>query len=233
MRPRLLDLFCGAGGAAMGYHRAGFEVVGVDINPQPNYPFEFHQGDALNVLARLIEGDGPAWLHAHPFLAIHTSPPCQGYLNLTSVNQALGRRSQHSQMIEPVRDLLRATGVPYVIENVADARSHLVDPIRICGTGLNLPLRRHRLFESDLGMIGIPCAHDRFTERKYWTGWRPNGQRRLSTVVQVYGNAGGREHWAAAMGIDWMTNSELVESIPPAYTEFIGRQLLDAMGAAE
>ena len=216
MRPRLLDLFSCAGGAGMGYHRAGFDVVGVDINPQPNYPFEFHQSDAIEFVKA----------HGHEFDAIHASPPCQGYLNLGKVNRAQGRKYEHPDLIEPTREALMATGLPFVIENVQDARKRLVDPVRICGTGLGLPLRRHRLFESSAELEGVECHHDRFTVPKYWTGWRPNGEHRLSTVVQVYGNAGGREHWPAAMGIDWMTAAEMCEAIPPAYTEHIGRHLL-------
>ena len=119
-----------------------------------------------------------------------------------------------------------------VIENVEDAKASLQAPVRICGTGLNLPLRRHRLFESNRQLSGITCAHKRYSEPKYWTGWRPKGQHRLSTVVQVYGNAGGTEHWPAAMGIDWMTNSEMCEAIPPAYTEHLGGQLLHAIETA-
>jgi len=223
-RPVLLDLFCCAGGAAMGYYRAGFDVVGVDIDPQPNYPFEFHQGDALDYVAE----------HWRDFDAIHASPPCQGYLNLGKVNEKLGRENRHERLIGETRRLLTATGLPYVIENVADARRELRDPVRICGTGLEepLPLRRHRLFESNAPIEGVTCRHDRFTVPRYWTSWRPNGETRLSTVVQVYGNAGGREHWPAAMGIDWMTPAEMVEAIPPAYTEHIGRQLLERLQKA-
>jgi DNA (cytosine-5)-methyltransferase 1 len=215
-RPRLLDLFCGAGGAAMGYHRAGFDVVGVDIDPQPNYPLEFHQADALEFLME----------HGHRYAVRHASPPCQGYLNLGAVNKALGRSYDHPDNISVIRFALESLGGPYVIENVADARRELIAPVRICGTGLGLPLRRHRLFESNLPLVGVACDHKRFTEPKYWTGWRPNGERRLSTVVQVYGNAGGTEHWPAAMGIDWMTNREMAEAIPPAYAEHIGAQLI-------
>lgn len=219
-RPKLLDLFCCAGGAAMGYHRAGFDIVGVDIEPQPNYPFDFVQGDALEYAAE----------HWREFDAIHASPPCQGYLNLKRVNDSLGRESRHDRLITETRRLLVASGLPYVIENVQDARRELRDPVRICGTGLNLPLRRHRLFESNVPLVGIACRHDRFTEPRYWTGWRPKGEHRLSTVVQVYGNAGGREHWPAAMGIDWMTPKEMCEAIPPSFTEHIGRQLIAHVG---
>lgn len=199
----------------MGYSRAGFDVVGIDIDPQPNYPFEFHQGDALEYLAE----------HGHEYDAIHASPPCQGYLNLGAVNRALGRDYDYPDLIGPTRELLIASVKPYVIENVADAGKRLIAPVRICGTGLDLPLRRHRMFESSAPLDGIACQHGRYTVPRYWTGWRPNGEHRLSTVVQVYGNGGGRDEWPAAMGIDWMTPHEMCEAIPPAYTEWIGLQL--------
>lgn len=215
-RPRLLDAFSGAGGCAEGYARAGFDVVGVDIKPQPNYPFEFIQADALEVLAGSLDF----------FDAIHASPPCQRYLNLGGVNRAQGRSYDHPDLIAPVRELLVASGLPYVIENVPDAAPQLHDPVRVCGTAFGLPLRRHRLFEANFPLVGKACEHERFTEPRYWTGWRPNGEHRLSTVVQVYGNAGGRSEWPAAMGIDWMTSAEFIEAVPPAYTEHIGRQLL-------
>src|SRR3990167_9619494 len=119
MKPRLLDLFCGAGGAAVGYSRAGFEVVGVDIAPQPRYPFEFVQDDALDYLRDFYyERTFP------PFDAIHASPPCQAYTQL-------GRKNGHPELIEPVRELLRATELPYVVENVVGAP--LLEPIVLCG----------------------------------------------------------------------------------------------------
>lgn len=221
-RPILLDLFCCQGGAAKGYADAGFDVVGADITEQPRYPFEFHKADALTFLAE----------HWREFDAIHASPPCQGYLNLTRQNRAMGRTVEHGMLIGETREALRATGLPYVIENVADARLEMVDPVRICGTALGLPLRRHRLFESNLPITGLACDHARFSEPKYWTSWRPNGEHRLSTVVQVYGNAGGREHWPAALGIDWMDAAGMVESVPPAYTAHIGTQVRTALAVA-
>jgi DNA (cytosine-5)-methyltransferase 1 len=221
-RPRLLDLFSGAGGAGMGYHLAGFDVVGVDKEPMPRYPFEFHQADALEYLAD----------HGHKFDAIHASCPCQSFLNLGAVNRALGRTYDYPNLIGPTRELLIAIGKPYVIENVESARGHLVNPVRICGTALDLPLRRHRLFESNVPMFGLACQHKRFNVPRYWTGWRPNGEHRLSTVVQVYGNGGDSHEWPAAMGIDWMNRDELAEAIPPAMTEFIGLQLLASVERA-
>jgi DNA (cytosine-5)-methyltransferase 1 len=216
-RPKLLDLFCCAGGAGAGYYRAGFDVVGIDIAPQPNYPFRFIQANALEYVAE----------HSDEFDAIHASPPCQSYLNLGAVNKKLGREYDHPDLVAATREALIRTGKPFVIENVENAP--LRNPVKICGTGLHLPLRRHRMFESNAALSGIPCAHSRYTEPKYWTGWRPNGERRLSTVVQVYGNAGGTEHWPDAMGINWMSRKEMAEAIPPAYTEHIGRQLLSAI----
>lgn len=221
-RPRLLDLFCCQGGASRGYVNAGFEVVGVDIDPQPRYPYEFHQADALEFLAQ----------HGHEFDAVHASPPCQRFLNLGKVNIALGRDYDYPNLIGPVRKILQNLGKPYVIENVQDARSELVDPVRVCGTGLGRPLRRHRLFESNMPIVGVACDHSAFREPRYWTGWRPKGETRLSTVVQVYGNAGGQHEWPAAMGIDWMDRHGMVEAIPPSYTEHIGRQLIRSLAVA-
>lgn len=234
-QPILLDLYSCAGGMAKGYTDAGFSVFGVDIDPQPNYPYPFHQGDALAVLDQLASGAGvlftdrdgtTAEVFGEQIQVRHASPPCQGYLNLGAVNRALGRRYEHEQLIGVTRDLLLASGGPYVIENVADARTQLLDPVRICGTGLGRPIRRHRLFESNLPLVGVACNHGAYAEPKYWTGWRPKGEHRLSTVVQIYGNAGGREHWPAALGVDWMTAKEMTECVPPSYAEHLGRQIL-------
>lgn len=221
----LLDLFCGAGGCAEGYRRAGFNpILGVDIKPQPNYPFEFVQTDALDFLWGMLYGGRYSYDIAN-FDAIHASPPCQAYLNLGGVNRALGRGYDHDDLIASTRALLLEAELPYVIENVADAGKHLQNPVRVCGTSFGLPLRRHRLFETNFPAEGVACEHQRFSEPRYWTGWRPKGEHRLSTVVQVYGNAGGKHEWPAAMGIDWMTNDELAEAVPPDYTEHIGRYL--------
>lgn len=219
-RPKLLDLYSCAGGGAMGYHRAGFDVTCVDIAPQPNNPFRFIQSDALEFLREF----------GNEFHAVHASPPCQSYLNLGAVNKAMGRSYLYEDLIPATRAALKRLGKPWVIENVEGAP--LREPVRICGTGLDLPLRRHRNFESSFELIGVPCDHKRFSVAKYWTGWRPNGEHRLSTVVQVYGNAGGQREWPAAMGIDWMTPKEMTEAIPPAYTQHVGSQLMNELRVA-
>ena len=222
-RPVLLDLFCGAGGATKGYQAAGWYVIGVDLAPQPNYcGDDFYQGDALALGHALAISSGAD--------AVHTSPPCQGYSTQTA------DKSRHQRLIEPTRDLLDATGLPYVIENVEGARRHLRDPIRLCGSSFGLDLRRHRYFEANWPIAGRPCDH----------GWqKPRFQSldrsmvlagRLASVVGVHGNinyAGGFPLRCAAMGIDWMTNAELVEAIPPAYAELIGTQLAAWLAAPQ
>ncbi len=214
MKPRLLDLFCGAGGAARGYANAGFEVVGVDIADQPNYPFEFYREDALEALR-----EGP-----EAFDAIHASPPCQAYSTLAARHP----ENEYPAHIEAARDLLQATGLPYVIENVEGAPLH--NPTMLCGSSLGLDVRRHRLFETNFPLMAPGCSH----------GGKPkrfriyeHGAWRLSPFVAVYGHGGGKEREAgpAAMGIDWMTRAELVEAIPPAYTEHIGGYLLTHLQA--
>lgn len=224
----LVDFFCGAGGASMGYSRAGFTVgMGIDIAPQPNYPFPFEQGDALEHLRVIAEG---WWDRTKPFV-IHASPPCQANVKgLAAVNARLGRTMKHRDLIAEVRALCIASGLPYVIENVEGAA--LRDPVRLCGTSFGLPLRRHRLFESNVPLLVPPCAHRRDAVPKYWTSWRPNGETRRATTVQVYGNGAETHEWGPAMGIDWMTPKEMAEAIPPIFTETIGRQLLAALEVA-
>lgn len=226
-RPKLLDLFCGAGGAAMGYHRAGFDVVGVDINPQPHYPFEFIQADALEVLRDLIDGypvGGFAfgWLLSD-FDAIHASPPCQAY----SWGTRKGREDRWPRLIADVREFAGASGLPYVIENVTGARPEMRDPILLCGQMFGLGVIRHRLFEMSDSPALVPYHP------------RCQGLVRSGRAVTVAGHGGdnqrgrgGRVQLQAAMGIDWMGDEELRESIPPAYTECIGAQLLRALGVA-
>ncbi len=200
-RPRLLDLFCGAGGAAVGYHRAGFDVVGVDIKPQPHYPFEFHQGDALDWIRRSFID---VWVQ-DDFDAIHASPPCQHYANVTIWR---GNQDDHADLIGPTRELLEATGLPWVMENVRTPE--LRADFMLCGTALGLPFRRHRHFETNWSghVMSHPCQHQ------------------ASDYSFDHGGKQQESVYRTAMGCDWMTVLESREAIPPAYTELIGRLLL-------
>ncbi len=212
-KPKLLDLFCCAGGVAVGYSRAGFEVVGVDIDPQPNFPFEFIQADALKLDMKFLKS----------FDAIHASPPCQAYSDLAKRNK---NGDKWPRLIEPVREILIKTGKPYVIENVSGAP--LIHPTVLCGTMFKgLRVLRHRLFEANFLILAPPHGkHPKvhtFDKRKSHYGKTDD---RID-FVQVTG--GGNCTIAAArdaMGINWMTKDELNEAIPPAYTEFIGKQLM-------
>lgn len=209
-KPRLLDLCCKAGGASMGYHNAGFEVVGVDIEPQRHYPFEFHQGDALTYLAE----------HGHEFDALAGSPPCQAW---TLAQRIQGRT--HPDLIEPMRRLFQESGLPYVIENVEGAP--LLNPIMLCGAMFpGLGTYRHRLFESNIP-IQVP-AHPEHKVPTTKMGRTP----KPGEFMHVVGNFSGVAQAKAAMGIGWMVRDELREAIPPAYTEFIGRQLLAVVNAS-
>ena len=221
--PELLDLYSCAGGAAMGYHRAGFEVVGVDIEPQPHYPFEFVQMDALEYVQQDLQGwDG--------FDAIHASPPCQAY----SIANNIHGRTDHPDLIAETRELLKVTGLSWVIENVPGAP--LRDPVTVCGLSLGVNVKRHRLFESNVPLMVPPChsKHDgdwllvfghTVLERGKQIGRTPNGGPIIRR--KHVGTDRGRE----AMGIDWMNRDELSEAIPPAYTELIGHQLLQHIRA--
>jgi DNA (cytosine-5)-methyltransferase 1 len=201
----LLDLFCGAGGAAMGYYRAGFDVIGVDINPQPNYPFKFVQADAMTYP---IGG----------FDAIHASPPCQAFSTL----RAFGNQGHRDapDLVASTRERLIEAGVPYVIENVPGAP--LRDPVLMCGSMFGLGVRRHRLFESSHMLMGHPCAH-RGTLPIAVVGDHP---QRSGDHTYRLRRAETLEQGQDAMGIDWMPWKALTQAIPPAYTEWIGRQLL-------
>lgn len=213
---RLLDLFCGAGGAAMGYHRAGFEVVGVDINPQPHYPFTFIQADALEYAAE----------HGAEYDAIHASPPCQKFTTLQNVNRFLGHHVDHPDLIGVTRRALIKAGKPFVIENVPGSPLNTV--IILCGATLGLKeLARHRLFETNIMMFGTKCTH-RQSERILGVyGSKPDGRpvMRCKEYRVTYAPRGLAEG-ANAMGIDWMEWDELKLAIPPAYTEYIGKQLM-------
>ena len=219
-RPRLLDLFCCAGGAGTGYHRAGFDVVGVDINPQPNYPFTFIQENALELLERVLTHDG-----LRNYDAIHASPPCQASSALTKgTNKATGWGDDHVDLIPATRELLDATGLPYVIENVQG--SSLRRDMTLCGEMFGLAVIRHRYFELS-GFAFTPPEHK--PHRGRVAGYR-HGEWFEGPYFAVYGDGGGKgtvPQWQDAMGIDWTNvRKEIAEAIPPAYTEFIGHQLM-------
>ena len=202
-RPRLLDLYSCAGGAAVGYHRAGFEVVGVDIAFQKNYPYEFHQGDALKYLLE----------HWQEFDAIHASPPCQAFTNAQRIQ---GR--DHPDYITATRSALQLIGKPWIIENVPG--SPLNNPVELCGAMFRLTTYRHRLFESNIQLTTPPHPmHEAPTAKM---GRRPAP----GEFMHVVGHFSGINEARHAMGIDWMSRDEMSEAIPPAYTEHLGRQLI-------
>lgn len=211
--PWVLDLFCCAGGAGVGYWQAGFNVIGVDIAPQPRYPFTFVQADALDVLRGQIAGLG-----IRQFAVIHASPPCQLFSNTQRI-----RGNEHPDLIGPTRDLLVPLGIPYVIENVMGAKDELIDPVMLCGAMFpELRVYRHRLFESSVE-LSTP-AHPAHTHKQTKMGRTPvSGE-----FIHVVGNFSGVEYAKQAMGIDWMGRDELREAIPPAFTKYIGLQLLAA-----
>ncbi|MEU8774749.1 DNA methylase [Streptomyces sp. NPDC048606] len=222
-RPLLLDLFCCAGGAARGYTDAGFSVHGVDlVDRSARYPYPFHQGDALTVLADLI-GSG----EIRRYSAVHASPPCQAGCALTvGTNASRGWGRTHPQLIPELRVLLDATGLPYVIEQPTGTAPVRPD-LRLCGEMFGLGVLRHRVFELGRWTTAQP-AHPR--HRGYVRGWR-HGIYRDGPYVAAYGAGGGKAtipEMQTAMGITWTdVREELTEAIPPAYSRWIGRTLLD------
>jgi DNA (cytosine-5)-methyltransferase 1 len=220
-RPRLLDLFCGAGGCSVGYHRAGFDVVGVDTCDQPNYPFEFHRADAVDVLMTFLACGHYHRLSLRDFAAIHASPPCQAYTVGRHIHDSGDR---HPDLVDPVRDMLIRCGKPWVIENVPGAPMSGYSAV-LCGLMFGLRVLRHRLFESSFLLMTPP--HPRHPSGSL-TGAGTGYSTGREGFVCVAGNNFVREAGAAAMGIDWMkTRRELANAIPPAYCEFVGRQLLE------
>lgn len=247
-RPKLLDLFCCEGGASMGYHRAGFDVYGVDLFDKftrKRYPFPSHKGDAVLALARLLAGEALTFVYgAHGPLATDlslgdfegfaASPPCQAY-SITKHSHS----NEHPDLVGPIRYLLQQTGLPYVMENVPGAP--LENPLTLCGTEFNLVaddadgrplhLKRHRLFESNVFLYGNGgCQCLAFKKRGIGVGGAYGGgsvDRAHAKDVRRGGYTPGKPVREALLGIDWMTQNGLSQSIPPAYTEHIGTQLLD------
>ncbi len=214
-RPKLLDLFCGVGGAGWGYHLAGFEVVGGDHDWQRRYPFEFIQGDVFEVAPGIIDA----------FDAIHASPPCLAY-----ADEAHRYRHTYPDLIPQTRELLMASGKPWVIENVD--RAPLRNPVKLCGTMFpGVRVIRHRMFETSVYMEGPP--HPRGKHPKVYTYDKRRGGNLLSEWDDYVTVTGGGncsvEAARDAMGIRWATMAELNQAIPPAYTEWIGKRLLLAV----
>ena len=229
-KPILLDLFCGAGGAAKGYADTGFEVIGVDIEHHEDFPYEFYVGEALETLDTVIADSG--LFDGVRVNAVHTSPPCQAYSSMTP------DKSKHPELVEPVRERLQALeriGIHWVIENVQQAP--LINPTKLCGSMFpndGLRVRRHRLFETSFTVHELKCNHKRQGQvvGVYGSHWdsreflRPDGTRRGAKASSL-------EDARDAMGIDWMVWEDLKESIPPAYTRWIGRHLMGAVEDTE
>jgi DNA (cytosine-5)-methyltransferase 1 len=234
-RPKLLDLYCCQGGAGMGYHRAGFEVFGVDLDHQPHYPFAFAQRDALAVLRALLEGKAVGFhggsaryrkFELADFDAIHASPPCQRRTKAQKI-----MNNEHPALIAPTRELLIATGLPYVIENVVPEDDELdddplIDPIMLCGAMFELETYRHRQFETNW-RAAVP-EHRAHLAKNTKMGRPPvDGE-----YMHIVGNFSGVDRAREIMDMPWATRDGLREAIPPAYAEFVGAQLLDAIGVA-
>lgn len=208
--PKLLDLFCGVGGCSMGYHLAGFDVTGIDLNPQPNYPFKFFRRDAMAVS---LEG----------YDCYHASPPCQRYSLMSK--GTTGRSEEHPDLIGAIRQRLIETGKSYCIENVPS--SPLLEPVLLCGTRFTeLEVVRHRLFETSFWVRRLPCAtHPRVHQGR--GTWESRGEK---DYLMVVGHCGNVEQARKAMGIYWAEKlSEVVEAIPPVYTRYLGKFLMDAL----
>ena len=228
---KALDLFCKAGGASKGLTDAGFDVMGMDIEPQKRYPYIFIQDDATTVPLEFLRSFDFIW----------ASPPCQRYSAMT---KRWGRQNSHPDLIEPVRKMLKDSGVPYVIENVVGAP--LIEPITLCGSMFGLQtkygsqLRRHRLFEASFPISQLECNHnDGSCIGVYGGGQHPDRQK-IPATIGVYGNAGGSskrdgimgfktQDRRDAMGIQWMTGKELSQAIPPAYAEYIAEEFLKCL----
>jgi DNA (cytosine-5)-methyltransferase 1 len=206
-RPRLLDLFCGAGGAGRGYQMAGFDVTGVDAVHQRHYPGRFHKGDAMEVSL-----DG--------FDVVHASPPCQAYSRTTNIRA--GSADAHPRLLEAVRARLEAWGGPYVIENVEGAPMRKERTVMLCGRMFGLLTYRHRMFESNVFLMSQPHkAHRKKVARKL-----EEIEADPEAILSAVGNFAAVDRHAKALGIDWrMTRAEMAEAIPPAYTRYLGLQL--------
>lgn len=222
-RPRIADLFCGAGGAAKGLQRAGFHVVGFDIKPQPRYAGdEFHQADALTV-------------DLSGFDAVWASPPCQYYSRLRHLPWLKDRSYWRS--IPPTREHVQKWDIPYIIENVEDARWDMCEPVTLCGEMFGLSLFRHRRFECSWFQLMPPhIKHTKTIAPGHASlSERGNGMQGFKEInrdsIAGHGRRGDVGKWSAVMGIDWMTGAELAQAVPPAYAEYLGEHLIARVGA--
>jgi site-specific DNA-cytosine methylase len=220
VKPRLLDAYCCAGGAGKGYADAGFEVQGVDVDPQPNYPFTFIQADAVRFLR-----ENAAWIRKH-FAVVHASPPCQKHCALT---KGTNKGRVYGDFLAETRELLEALGLPYVIENVAGAP--LRKDLMLCGEMFGLGVIRHRFFEFGGGLTPPRIEHPKHRGRV--AGMR-HGVWYEGPYLAVYGQGGGKgtvKQWQQAMGIDWTdVRREIAEALPPSYTRFIGEHVMRELG---
>ncbi|MFI9056951.1 DNA cytosine methyltransferase [Streptomyces anulatus] len=204
---RVLDLFCCQGGAAMGYHLAGFDVTGIDLAPQPRYPFRFIQADAIDYVRE----------HGAEFDFIHASPPCQRYSRAQKI-----QHRDHPDLIAPTRAALEATGRPWVIENVEEAHRELRDPVTLCAAAFGMRTYRHRLFETGGNFTFIPPRHP-----AHWAPLTKMGRPRAAGHFAHYvGNFSGVAEARTDMGVGWMNRDGIRECIPPAYTHHIATALL-------
>jgi DNA (cytosine-5)-methyltransferase 1 len=227
VRPRLLDLFCGSGGCSVGYDRAGFDVMGVDIEPHPDYPFALIVEDAIDFLAKSSPG------YLAKFDAIHASPPCQAHTTMSNRWRGKGGAAdEHVDLIGEVRDALEQWGGIYVIENVPGARKQMRNPITLHGGMFGLRVHRPRLFESNAPLMAYPAASPVDPVGVY--GKSPDGRRLFTRADGSEQRAAASlEEAQAAMGCEWMTDfRDVAESVPPAYCEYLGGQLLEQLERA-
>ena len=203
-KPRLLEVYCGAGGSAVGFDRAGWIVDGVDIVAQRHYPFKFFKADAVEFI----------YEHGHKYHAITGGPVCKRYSKTWRINSA-----DHPAQIPATRQAMRSTGLPYVIENVEDALPELLDPMMLCGQDFGLHTYRHRLFESNVRLTrpGTHAPHIRRTVKM--------GRERVGDYYHAVGHFAATDYIRKDMGVEWMSRDEISQCIPPAYTEHVGTQL--------
>lgn len=216
-RPLLLDLYCGAGGAAKGYYDAGFDVIGVDLHKQPRFPYRFVQADALGYLDALL-----TFGCADDIVAIHASPPCQAFSSLS--NCVPGTKEKYPDLIEPTRSRLIKTGLPYVIENVVGAP--LKPTVTLCGMTFGRKMRLHRLFEANFHIDQPECHHTGYSLTTF-------GPRPRARIKELYPDMPEGRAWKILKGVEWMSNHESNEAIIPDYTTYIGKYLMQAIESRE